>query len=163
MVHGLPRSSPAGSGLMRRSCPGVCWVKKLCWALPLLVLLGLTIGPALATEEPNNQPNHSEQELLQRLNQTAMPSGTVSGFTHIPDQKAEVLIQPAGRTFQAFHVGPRRWLEGGLILLALAAMAGLYFFAGVMTYKKDPQGRTLQRFSAAERFVHWMTAVSFCV
>jgi formate dehydrogenase subunit gamma len=149
---------------MRRSTLGLRWA-GLCWAFPLLVLLGLMIGPsaARATEEPNNQPNHSEQELLQRLNQTAVPPGTVSGFVHIPDQKAEVLVQPAGRTFQAFHVGPRRWIEGGLILLALAAMAGLYFFAGVMTYKKDPQGRTMQRFTAAERFVHWMTAVSFCV
>ena len=40
-------------------------------------------------------------------------------------------------------------------------MAALYFFAGTMNYTPDPRGRTILRFTAFERFVHWLTASTF--
>lgn len=144
--------------------------------LGLLLLLGLGTGsfPACAAPEPpggdrgqellrHNIPNHSDAELLRRLNETAMPPGTISGYTHIPDQKAEVLEQPAGRLFQSWMVRWRRWIEAALIVVAMLSMAGLYLIAGVMTYRSDPQGRTMQRFNQFERFIHWMTAFTFVV
>jgi formate dehydrogenase subunit gamma len=126
--------------------------------LPTLVVVG---APAWATPEPNNQPNHSEAELLDKLNQTAMPDGTIRGFVHVQDPKAAVLIQPNGRIFEYFHAGTQRWIDGGMVVVAVLAMAALYFFAGTMDYKPDPRGRTMQRFTVFERFVHWLTASTF--
>jgi formate dehydrogenase subunit gamma len=128
----------------------------------LLTLLLLTLAaPAWATPEPNNQPTHSEAELLGKLNQTAMPDGTISGFVHVQDPKAAVLIQPNGRVFEYFHAGTQRWIDGGLVIVAILAMAALYFFTGTMNYRPDPRGRTMQRFSTFERFTHWLTASTF--
>ena len=128
----------------------------------LAVLLTLCLAmPAWATPEPNNQPTHSEAELLQKLNQTAMPDGTISGFVHVQDPKAAVLVQPNGRIFEYFHAGAQRWLDGGMAVVAVLAMAALYFFAGTMNYTPDARGRTMQRFTVFERFVHWLTASTF--
>ena len=140
-----------------------------------LVIL-LLAGPALAqppASKPagevsdqqlqHNQPNHSEAELLQRLNESKLPDHNLTGFIHIPDTKAAVLEQPQGRLFQSWMTQWRRWVEGALIIVAVAAMAGLYLFAGVMTYRADPQGRTMQRFNQFERFIHWLTAFTFIV
>jgi len=129
------------------------------WLLTLLLLTLAT--PAWATPEPNNQPTHSEAELLGKLNQTAMPDGTIRGFVHVQDPKAAVLIQPNGRIFEYFHAGTQRWIDGGLVIVAILAMAALYFFTGTMNYRPDPRGRTMQRFSVFERFTHWLTASTF--
>jgi formate dehydrogenase subunit gamma len=127
----------------------------------LLLLLALSSAPAWAVPESHNQPTHSDAELLQLLNQTAMPDGTVRGFVHVQDPKAAVLIQPNGRLFQYFHAGVQRWIDGGMVVVAVLAMAALYVFAGTMTYTPDARGRTMQRFTALERFVHWLTASTF--
>jgi formate dehydrogenase subunit gamma len=105
----------------------------------LLTLLLLTLAaPAWATPEPNNQPTHSEAELLGKLNQTAMPDGTISGFVHVQDPKAAVLIQPNGRVFEYFHAGTQRWIDGGLVIVAILAMAALYFFTTGRTRAAAP-------------------------
>jgi formate dehydrogenase subunit gamma len=126
-----------------------------------LLLVALAAAPAWATPEPNNQPTHSEAELLGRLNQTAMPDGTISGYVHVQDPKAAVLIQPNGRLFEYFHAGAQRWIDGGMVVVAVLAMAALYLFAGTMHYQPDPRGRTMLRFTPFERFVHWLTASTF--
>jgi hypothetical protein len=88
-----------------------------------LLLVALAAAPAWATPEPNNQPTHSEAELLGRLNQTAMPDGTISGYVHVQDPKAAVLIQPNGRLFEYFHAGAQRWIDGGMVVVAVLAVA----------------------------------------
>jgi len=122
--------------------------------------LSLT-APSWAVSEPNNQPTHSEAELLNKLNETAMPDGTIRGFVHVQDPKAEVLVQPNGRIFEYFHAGAQRWIDGGMVVVAVLAMLALYFFAGTMDYRPDARGRTMQRFTVFERFVHWLTASTF--
>jgi formate dehydrogenase subunit gamma len=127
----------------------------------LVLLCAVAAAPARAITEPNNQPTHTEAELLDKLNETAMPNGTISGFVHVQDPKAAVLIQPNGRLFEYFHADAQRWIDGGMVVVAVLAMAALYFFAGTMNYAPDPRGRTMQRFTAFERFVHWLTASTF--
>ncbi len=129
--------------------------------LALTTLVALAGTPAWATPEPNNQPTHSDAELLGKLNETAMPPGTISGFVHIQDPKAAVLVQPNGRVFEYFHAGTQRWIDGGMVVVAVLAMAALYLFAGTMKYTPDRRGRTMQRFTVFERFVHWLTAATF--
>ena len=132
-----------------------------CLLAVLALVFALGLAPAWATPEPDNQPTHSDAELLQKLNQTAMPDGTISGFVHVQDPKAAVLIQPNGRIFEYFHAGTQRWIDGGMVVVAVLAMAALYVFAGTMTYQPDARGRTMQRFTVFERFVHWLTASTF--
>ena len=118
--------------------------------------------PAAADLLPQNFPNKDRAALEQKLEQQRdLPPGQISGFVHIPDAKAGVLIQPQGREFRSFRTRAQPLIDGALLGIAIAAMAALYFIAGPMRYKKDPQGRTIQRFTKFERFVHWLTSASF--
>lgn len=124
------------------------------------------VGSNAATDRgvysnPQRAPLATEQELLDVLRVQQMPPGKVSGTVYIPDSKAAILIQPEGRGWRDFRVGTSRWIHGGLILLAILAVAALAAFRGSQDYQRDPQGRRILRFRPIDRFVHWIMAVSF--
>ena len=130
----------------------------------VLVVLALLLPSfaASALDLPQNRPNPDRAALERQLQQqTEMPPDRIQGFVHIPDQKEGVLVQPLGRTFRDIRTRLQPWFDGGLIIVAVLAMAALYFIAGPMRYTPDPQGRTIRRFTWFERLVHWFTAVSF--
>jgi len=127
-----------------------------------LILATVVPGGARAVELPQNRPTDDTAALEQRLQQQRdLPSGRIQGFVHIPDQKEGVLVQPQGRDFRDFRTRWQPWIDAVLIVVAVFAMIGLYLIAGPMRYTKDRQGRTIQRFTGFERFIHWGTAVSF--
>ena len=129
--------------------------------IALALVFGL-VGPAAAVELPQNKPNPDRAALEQMLNgQRDLPKGEVKGFVHIPDEKAGVLIQPAGREFRDVRTRWQPWITGGLAVVAVLAMAALYLVAGPMRYTADPQGRTIKRFTGFERFIHWLTSATF--
>jgi formate dehydrogenase subunit gamma len=79
------------------------------------------------------------------------------------DERARVLIQPDGRTWDHFHEVTLYWLGAIVILGTLAALAAGYFVLGRLRISAGRSGRKVPRFKAFERFVHWLTAVSFVV
>src|SRR4029453_9370687 len=79
------------------------------------------------------------------------------------DERARVLIQPAGRTWDHFHEVTLYWLGAIVILGTLAALAAAYFVLGRLRISAGRSGRNVPRFKAFERFGHWLTAVSFVV
>ncbi|HXL30280.1 MAG TPA: formate dehydrogenase subunit gamma [Bradyrhizobium sp.] len=97
-----------------------------------------------------------EQQLLQELNR-------VQGRVSIPDQRSGVLEQPAGRDWRGFRNVTLRWVGGIAILGMLALLVIFYLARGMVRLESGRSGRTLVRFSAFERFVHWMTASCFIV
>jgi formate dehydrogenase subunit gamma len=98
----------------------------------------------------------NEQTLLRQ-------SPRIEGQIDQLDERARVLIQPAGRTWDHFHQVTLHWLGGIAILGTLAALAASYFFLGRLRISAGRSGRKVLRFKAFERFVHWLTAVSFVV
>jgi formate dehydrogenase subunit gamma len=98
----------------------------------------------------------NEQTLLRQ-------SPRIEGQIDQLDERAQVLIQPAGRTWDHFHQVTLHWLGGIAILGTLAALAASYFFLGRLRISAGRSGRKVLRFKAFERFVHWLTAVSFVV
>jgi formate dehydrogenase subunit gamma len=88
-----------------------------------------------------------------------------AGFVSIPDQKAAVLVQSNGEAWRNFKNGPLSvygaWGLGGIIVVLV-----LFFLLRgriKIDHGRDPQGRTILRFNALERAVHWLTASSFIV
>jgi formate dehydrogenase subunit gamma len=126
----------------------------------VMAALLLIAAPARAIEIQSNQPSDDKAALLQQLDVSKLPPRT-EGFVHIQDQKAGVLIQPAGRMFRDFHSIGQFWIDAGLIGLAVLAMAAMYLIVGSMTFHRD--GRTIVRFSSVERFNHWLVAFCFIV
>jgi formate dehydrogenase subunit gamma len=97
-----------------------------------------------------------EQQLLQELNR-------IQGRVTIPDQRSGVLEQPAGRDWRKFNNVTLRWIGGISILGMLAVLVVFYLSRGMVRLESGRSGRTIVRFTAFERFVHWMTATCFIV
>src|SRR3712207_1572949 len=108
---------------------------------------------------PMTQPNSTnptansvrEEDLLNRLQK-------LEGRISIPDGKAAILQQPQGRDYQQFHERLLPWIGGIVILGMLLALAIFYFTRGRIKLGDSPEsGRKITRFTAFERFTHWLT------
>jgi formate dehydrogenase subunit gamma len=126
----------------------------LAWVLWLSAAL---CAPLLAQQPSSVNPTAQsvkEQELLKELKK-------VQGRGSIPDTKSYVIQQPAGRDWRQFHEVTLHWVGGIAILGMLVLLVAFYLFRGMIRIESGRSGRTLVRFNAFERFVHWMTAVCF--
>jgi formate dehydrogenase subunit gamma len=88
-------------------------------------------------------------------------SRRIEGRIVLPDEKAGVLEQPAGRTWRYFHEVLLRWIGAIAILGTMAALALAYGFIGRLRLTAGRSGTRVARFTAFERFAHWLTATSF--
>ena len=98
----------------------------------------------------------NEQTLLRQ-------SPRIEGLIDQPDERARVLIQPAGRVWDHFHEVTLHWLGVIILVGTLAGLAAGYFLLGRIRISAGRSGRKVPRFNAFERFAHWLTAVSFVV
>src|SRR6195952_590565 len=87
----------------------------------------------------------------------------IQGRVDIPDRKASVLEQPAGRTWDYFHEVLLHWGAAVVILGTIVLLAAAYLIMGRIRISAGRSGRTVIRFRAFERFSHWLTAVSFVI
>ena len=136
-------------------------VAKFRIVVGVLALLALATAalPAAAQQPTSVDPQASavkENQLLQELNR-------ISGRCTLPDQKACTIEQPAGRDWRHFHEVTLRWIGGIVILGILAVLIIFYLWRGMVRIASGRSGRTIVRFGAFERFVHWMTATCFII
>lgn len=134
------------------------YVRFAACALIAFVIIVSAI-PASAQEPSRVDPNASavtEQGLFQEHNR-------IQGRVSIPDQRSSVLIQPAGQDWRHFRNVTLRWIGGIAILGMLALLIIFYLARGMVRIESGRSGRTIVRFSAFERFVHWMTATCFVI
>jgi formate dehydrogenase subunit gamma len=87
----------------------------------------------------------------------------VAGECSIPDEKACMLEQLRGRDLRYVHDVVLRLAGGAAILGMLALVAAFYFIRGPVRMEPGRSGRVMVRFSAFERFVHWMATVCFII
>jgi len=128
-------------------------------ALAMAFLAVAAIGYPAATQAQSVNPTKSavsEQQLLQQFK-------TIRGLGSIPDTKSYTLEQPAGRDWRHFHEVTLRWISGIAILGMLTLLIIFYLWRGMVRIESGRSGRTIVRFNAVERFVHWMTAVCFII
>jgi formate dehydrogenase subunit gamma len=124
-----------------------------------LVALGLCSLPAAAQQPTAVDPTRSavqEEQLLQQFK-------TIQGRGSIPDIKSYTIEQPAGRDWRHFHEVTLRWIGAIAILGVLAVLVIFYLSRGMVRIESGRSGRTVVRFNAGERFVHWMTATCFII
>jgi formate dehydrogenase subunit gamma len=133
-------------------------LRKFVAALALLAL-SLSVHPVLAQQPTSVDPTKSavqEEQLLQQFK-------TVQGRGSIPDTKSYTIEQPAGRDWRHFHEVTLRWIGAVAILGTLIVLVAFYLWRGMVRIESGRSGLTIVRFNAAERFVHWMTAVCFVI
>ena len=126
----------------------------------LILCLAVAVAcPATAQQPTSVNPTAQsvkEQELLKELQR-------IQGRSSLPDARTRVLEQPAGRDWRQFHQVTLRWIGAIVILGMLAVLMLFYLIRGMVRIEAGRSGRTLVRFNAFERFVHWMTATCFIV
>lgn len=121
-------------------------------------LLMVSASAPSTAQQPVNPTASSvkEQQLLQELNR-------IQGRISIPDERAGVLEQPAGREWREFRNVTLRWIGGVAILGMIALIMIFYLSRGMVRLENGRSGRNIVRFSSFERFVHWMTATCFII
>jgi formate dehydrogenase subunit gamma len=113
-------------------------------------------APAMAQSVNPTAQSVKEKELLKELQR-------IQGRSTLPDKRAGILEQPDGRSWRQFHQVTLRWIGAIVILGMLATLVLFYLIRGMVRIEAGRSGRTVVRFNAFERFVHWMTATSFIV
>ncbi|MGH6727319.1 MAG: formate dehydrogenase subunit gamma [Pseudolabrys sp.] len=132
-------------------------IRFIAGALALAFIVA-TFTPAPVSAQNGPTAATSEQQLLNQLH-----GGVISGQVSIPDKKSANLIHPAGREWREFRTVTLRWIGGIAILGILAVLVIFYLVRGQVKLESGRSGRTIVRFNAFERFVHWMTATCFII
>src|SRR6202040_2923244 len=117
-----------------------------------MMLAGMMVSTPASAQKlgPDGAPNPtasvtSERELLRQVPRA-------EGRIDIPDTKAAVLIQPAGRTWDYFHEVLLHW-GGAVVILGTIAFLGLaYLIIGRIRIAAGRSGQKVVRFRAFERF-----------
>jgi formate dehydrogenase subunit gamma len=127
----------------------------------MLALAAAFTVPTPASAQQPTQVNPTaqsvkEKELLKELQR-------IQGRSSLPDSRTAVLEQRDGRSWRQFHQVTLRWIGAIAVLGMLALLVLFYLIRGMVKIENGRSGRTLVRFNAFERFVHWMTAASFVV
>ena len=130
-------------------------VRLLLGALALFALV-FAVAPAGAQAVNPTASAVKEDQLLRAL-------GEVKGRGTIPDTKSYTIEHPAGRDWRHFHQVTLRWIGAIAILGMIVLLVVFYLARGMIRLESGRSGRTIVRFNAVERFVHWMTATCFIV
>ena len=128
----------------------------------VILLAPVLSAPSIAQKlGPDGAPNPTASVTSERDLFKQVPR--VEGRIDIPDTKASVLIQPAGRTWDYFHEVLLHW-GGAIVILGMIAVLGVaYLIMGRLRITAGRSGQKIVRFKAFERFSHWLTAVSFVI
>jgi formate dehydrogenase subunit gamma len=137
------------------------WLAHARFIIGALALMFIVAGatPTLAQQPSSVNPTASsvkEDQLLREMK-------IISGRGTIPDTKSYNLEQPAGRDWRQFHQTTLPWIGAIVIIGTLALLVIFYLVRGMVLIKAGRSGRTIVRFTAVERFIHWMTATCFIV
>jgi formate dehydrogenase subunit gamma len=131
-------------------------IRAIASVLALCCVMALAApAPSLAQTSPNAAAV-KEQQLLDQLKM-------IQGRGTIPDTKSYVLEHPAGRDWRHFHTVTLKWIGGLSILGMVAALILFYLWRGRIPIEEGRAGRKVVRFTAFERFVHWLTATTFVI
>ena len=137
-------------------------IRQIAAACVLAIAIAVAIAPVAAQQRTvDGAPNPTGSVVNERTLLKQAPR--VEGRIDIPDTKASVLIQPAGRQWDYFHQVTLHWLGGIVILGMIAALGFTYLIMGPLRVSAGRSGQKISRFSAFERFSHWLTAVSFVI
>jgi formate dehydrogenase subunit gamma len=142
----------------KRMAKVVAHMRLIVGAVALAFIVALS-APVSAQQPSSVNPTADavkEQQLLQQLKM-------IQGRGTIPDVRSYVLEHPVGRDWQEFHNVTLRWIGGIAILGTLAILLIFYLSRGMVKLERGRSGRTIVRFNAFERFVHWMTATCFII
>jgi formate dehydrogenase subunit gamma len=149
------RTTTGGKAMSRL----VTRIRFVAGALALAFVIAVAAPVAAPVHAQQVNPTASsvkEDQLLQQLRR-------IEGRSSLPDAKVGVIEQPAGRDWRHFHQVTLPWIGAIAILGMLAVLVLFYLIRGMVRIEAGRSGRSIVRFNAFERMVHWMTATCFVI
>lgn len=129
-------------------------------ALPLGGYVYTSLTAQAAAEKQTNPRANYWRAVRQGVEGYSAVTGVGMDGTMI-NGETNVLIQNGGQIWREARNGPVASI-GPWVLAAILAAVFLYFLLqGPVKLEKQPSGRTLARWSLAERILHWYTAILF--
>jgi formate dehydrogenase subunit gamma len=123
-------------------------------------------APVFAQQPPASGPAaQAQREIVQPGNNAPVWRDVRSGapgFTNIQGVETGVLVQSRGETWRQARVPIAFW-GGLLVAVALAGLALFFVVRGPMGDVEKPGARMIRRFSPADRYAHWLLAISWSV
>ena len=122
---------------------------------------GAAIGEA-PTRPTNILPEASDSDIWRAIRHGGAGGGSDAGAAmSLPGTGG--LIQSEGKLWREFRDGPYRDYAGLLIATVVALLALFFALRGRVRMVGGASGVTVTRFGGIERFVHWLTAISFII
>ncbi len=131
--------------------------------LALSAGVALAQSPAVNPKEADYAKEQQKQQVAQPLNNQPVWKEVRSGLpqtTTVLGRETDVLIQPQGQTWRAARV-PIATIGGFLFALAVLGLVAFYGIRGEMKVDSKPGDRIIQRFTPADRYAHWLLAISW--
>jgi len=139
-------------------------VKRLLLAVALSFSLHAAMAqpaPAVRQDAPVSGFNPDSVEVHQ--DELLANQRLITGRITLPDARARTLIQPDGRMWRDYQRSVVPWIAAVLVLGTIAVLALFYAIKGRIMIEGGRGLATIIRFSSFERFMHWLTAGSWCV
>ena len=142
----------------------------------LFLLLSFTLaGAAVGQTQTQQVPQQEDRIKAQQERAVTQPGNNAPVWrevrggggqyttTTVTGRETAVPIQSWGDTWRRIRNGPVMFYGGWLLVLAIAAIVGLYMLKGPVKLSEPLSGRDMRRFTPLEMTVHWTTAISFCL
>ena len=136
-------------------------IRKAMGAVFHLMFLALLLAPGLAAAAGDTE---AQRQVSQPYNNAPVWRDVRSEkeqFTTTRGVEAGVLVQTAGEAWRQMHNGPVTQIGGWLLVVVVLAIYLFFRLHGPIKISQPPTGRKIERFTPAERMMHWTLAVSF--
>ncbi len=139
----------------------LAYCRCLVAAMAVLVMVAAAMPAVAQQRNSDGSPNPTASVVDEKTLLQEFPR--ITGRIDIPDQRAAVLIQPAGRMFQRFHEVILHWFGVIVLVGMLALLVIAYLVLGPIRMTAGRSGIRILRFTSFERFAHWLNATAFVI
>ncbi len=136
-------------------------------AVSLMIAMALPLTGYVAHEmgliqTAQAQQSDDEEAVNPRAEYWRAVRGGIEGYSAVSGQETGVLIQNGGQNWRAVRNGPISFYGGSFIIVVLLALLAKHIVKG-KDKLESRTGRTVTRWSAFERVMHWYVAISFII
>jgi|ERR1700722_18374266 formate dehydrogenase subunit gamma len=139
----------------------LAYCRCLLAAIAVLIVVAAAMPAVAQQRNSDGSPDPTASVVNEKTLLQEFPR--ITGRIDIPDQRAAVLIQPAGRMFQRFHEVFLNWFGVIVLVGMLALLVIAYLVIGPIRMTAGRSGIRILRFTSFERFAHWLNATAFVI
>lgn len=130
-----------------------------------IILVGAMVLPLGSYVYTGIQSAHAQavEDSNPRSNFWRAVRGGDQGYSAVQGQETGVLVQSGGQNWRQWRNGPIATIGGWVMFLVVLAIALFFGLKGPVQLEHGRSGRTVARWSTANRILHWYTGILFII